>query len=231
MPAKEIDKVLKVGLVQDGVLVEDTVLEGRKGVTVGLDANNTFAVSEPSAPKRHQLLEFTGQGYRLVMWDNMKGRLLIGDRTYELAELMRPGGKAKKTARGWEFDLEPRAKGKINIGRTTLLFQLVPPPLPPAAAKLPKELKSNVLKSIDYAFIILLAVSAFLHTGALLFIKSRPPVEDQPVVLDRFVQEITNDVIEVPEEATPEKAETGRGSGGGGGKKAGGGDQGVENNL
>jgi TonB family protein len=218
MPGQEIDKVLKVGLVQDGRLIEDTVLQEKQGVTIGQDPSNTFSVTEPNVPRRHQLLEFTGQGYRLVMLENMKGRLLIGDNSLELSELVQTG-KARKTPRGYEYDLESRAKGKISIGRTTLLFQLIPPPPPAVMLKLPKELKSNFLKSVDLAFMIVLLVSTLVHASVILYINSIPLNESEAMpVPERFVQEIaTEDVVIPTEQTTPEKTEPGHGGGGGGG--------------
>jgi len=228
MPGQEINKVLKVGLVQDGRLLEDLVLEPKQGVTIGLDPSNTFAIAEPASPRRHQLLEFTGQGFRLIVLESMKGRLLVGDKTQELSDLIQRG-EAKKTARGYEIDLQSQSKGKISIGRTTLLFQLIAPPPPAASMALPKELKSNFLKSIDYAFMIVLLVSTLLHAVVIIYINSIPYTDAEAMpVPERFTQEIANEDILIPEEAaTPDKNE-GRG---GGGRRGGGGAGtiGVEN--
>ncbi len=174
-------RVLKVGLVQDGQLTRETLFESHDSVTVGQESSNAFALAELQAPSRHRLFEPTSQGYRLVMWENMQGRLLIGDRTEELSELCRSDGRTRRTARGYELDLEPRAKGSITIGRSTLLFQFVPPPPPPTTGrKLPKELKANLLKRADYVFIAIILMSAMFHTGALLYINGQT-TDDGPV--------------------------------------------------
>lgn len=222
-------KVLKIGLVQDGKLIEDAVLSERQGVTIGLDPSNTLSIAEPNIPRRHLLLNFSGDEYHLHLLEGMKGRLLVDDQTLDLADAAKTK-RAVKTAKGYEINLAPNSKGKITIGRSTVLFQLVPPPPPPPIMQLPKELKGGLFKSFDWFFLVVLLISALMHSTLIMYLNSIPYSEVDSMQLDteRFVQVVQAEDIILPEEEEYEDEElTKRPASGGGGGGAG--NQGVEN--
>lgn len=229
MPGETAARVLKVGLVQDGKLIEDSVLGSREGLTIGLDPTNKFSIAEPAAPRRHMLIEYTQHGYKLNLLPEMKGRMLIDDRTIELAELISSGKAVKSPKGGYEMPLVASSKGKIAIGGSTILFQLVPPPPPPAMMKLPKELKASFFRNVDMFFLIVLVISAVLHAAMIYYLENVDYNEEEAmkVATERFVQIVEEDII-VPEEETQAEDEEGGKKGGGGGG-GGGGQQAVEN--
>jgi hypothetical protein len=232
MPAT-VHRVLKVGLIQDGKLIEDTVLGEKQGLSIGLDPNNTFSVAEAAVPKKHQLIEFSHGGYKVVLLPEMRGRLMIDDKIMEIADITH-GGKAKKGPRGFEVPLSQISKGKISIGGTTVLFQLVPPPPPPPMVKLPKELKGNFIRNIDLFFLVVLFISAVAHLGMIAYLENVDYDEEEAmrVATDRFIQIVTEEDIIIPEEEAPAgdedlKPKPGGGGGGGGAPEKGVEDKGI----
>lgn len=226
MPSAETNRVLKIGLVQDGKLIEDSILGDKAGVTIGLDPSNTLSIAEPNIPRRHMLLEHTSHGYKLSVLESMAGRLQIDVKTMDLAEALK-SGMAKKTAKGYEILLAKESKGKITIGQSTILFQLVPPPPAPPIMQLPKELKSGMFRGFDMFFTVVLLISALLHTVLILYLNSIPysDVDEMQVDTERFIQVVQAEDIVMPEEEEFEDEELSKKAGGGGG---GGGTKGVK---
>ncbi len=230
MPSAEMNRVLKIGLVQDGKLIEDSTLGDKAGVTIGLDPSNTLSIAEPNIPRRHMLLEHTNQGYKLNILEGMTGRLQIDYKTMDFAEAIK-SGLAKKAVKGYEIVLAKESKGKITVGRSTVLFQLVPPPPPPPIMQLPKELKAGLFRNFDLFFMVVLLISALLHTSLILYLNSIPlsDVDEMPLDAERFIQVVqAEDIVMPEEEEEPEDEEVTKKPGGGGGG-GGGADKGVEN--
>ncbi|MDP8222710.1 MAG: AgmX/PglI C-terminal domain-containing protein [Candidatus Lernaella stagnicola] len=230
MPTSTLHRVLKVGLIQDGKLIEDTILSEKQGLTIGLDPNNVFSIAETAVPKRHQLIEFSQGGYKINLLPEMRGRLLVDDKMLDIAELIQTG-TLTKTNKGFEILLSQVSKGKITIGGSTVLFQLVPPPPPPPMVKLPKELRGSFVRNIDLFFLVVLFISAVAHMGMIAYLENvdYDDEEAMKVATDRFIQIVSEEDIIIPEEEdalTDEDIKPKPGGGGGGG---GGGDQkGVE---
>jgi len=231
MPATQASKVLKIGLVQDGKLIEDSVLGEKAGVSIGLDPSNTLSIAEPTIPRRHVLLEAHGGGYHLHLLESMKGRIVIDGQTMEIEEAIK-SPKARRTTKGIQIDLGPASKGKITVGRSTVLFQLIPPPPAPPIMQLPKELRGGLVKGIDFFFVVVLLFSALLHTSLIMYLNSVPYAEVEAMQLDtqRFVQVVQAEDVILPEEEEYEDEELTKkpASGGGGGGGGGGADKGVE---
>jgi TonB family protein len=217
--AENVNRVLKIGLIQDGTLVEDKMLGNREGLTVGSDPKNALPMADKALPKKHMLIEWTAKGYKLNILPEMKGRLLIDDHFVDIARLIAKG-QALKTAAGYEVPLKPDYKGKINVGDFTVLFQLVPPPPPPAAVVLPKEIKGGVFRNVDMMFLVILILSALMHTGMAVYLQTIPFTEDEviQVATEQFVSTMKDEDIIVQQEKTPEGDAPAKKPGGGGGR-------------
>jgi TonB family protein len=225
-------RVLKIGLVQDGMLVEDRLLGKREGLTVGREPGATLSLpQQANLPRRHALIEHSPQGYKLNLLPDMKGRLLIDDRMVEIARLVEQGKARQTEGGGVEVLLKPNYKGKITVGDSTILFQLVPPPLPAAPLTLPKEIRGGILRNIDLAFMVILVCSALAHTGMVLYLQNLPIGEEEvmAVATEQFVSSLKEEDFIVQEEKTDEGKQPEQPGKKGGGGARGGGDKGVEN--
>src|SRR4051794_16694685 len=125
-------KILRIGIIQNGKIVEERLVRKRDNVTVGQSTKDTFVVPASNAlPRTFVLFEVTPAGYALNFTDAMDGRVSLGDQVVALPQL-RTAGKAQKKGDLWHLMLSDRSRGKVVIGDVTMLFQFVtPPPVQP----------------------------------------------------------------------------------------------------
>ena len=132
-------KVLRIGLIQGGKIVEERIIRKRETVTVGASEKNHFVIQAQGLSSRFELFQLVGNDYILNFTDQMRGRVGLAAGVKELDELRKSG--ARKAQGYYQVKLTESSRGKVVIGDTTLLFQFVtPPPVQPrpqlpAAAK------------------------------------------------------------------------------------------------
>ena len=117
-------RVLRVGIVRAGRVIDERIVKQRITVTIGTREDAMFVV--PSAPPSFALFQREGADYVLHLLDGMTARLALPTGITELR-----GGL------GTSVLLTDEARGKIVIGDTTILFQLVAPPPVQLKAQLP----------------------------------------------------------------------------------------------
>ena len=170
-PAAPLPKILRIGVVLGGKIVEEKLIRKRDTVTIGQSAKNTFAVPAPELPKTFPIFQMTPQGYMLNFVDGMDGRISDGDNIYPLLQ-MRQSGNARQNGPYWTLPLIDRARGKITIGDLTLLFQFVTPPPPAAKPQLPHSVRGSLLDRIDPYLAVALLFSLVLHSVFVLYARS-----------------------------------------------------------
>ena len=122
-------KVLRLGLVQGGRVLEERIIKQRTSVTVGANEKAMFVLQAQNLPANFKLFELIGADYYLNFIDGMNGRLALTSGITDLAALR---GQAKKVGNAYQVRLTEDARGKVVIGDTTFLFQFVaPPPVQP----------------------------------------------------------------------------------------------------
>src|SRR5262245_52480732 len=106
-------KILRIGIIQGGKIVEERLVRRRENVTVGQSAKNTFVVPASNAlPRSFTLFELTPHGYALNFSDGMDGRVSLGDQVVALPA-MRQQGKAQKRGDLWHLGLTDKSRGKV----------------------------------------------------------------------------------------------------------------------
>lgn len=171
MPVATGPKVLRIGLVQGGRVIEERVIKQRSTVTAGPSEKNTFVVMGAGLsgfPSSFKLFELVGPDYYLNFIDGMSGRVALQTGVSDLSALK---GQAKQTQQGsataYQVKLTDEARGKVTVGETTFLFQFVaPPPIQPKP-QLPSSVKSGVVDQIDWSMTIIAAFSFLIHFGAI----------------------------------------------------------------
>lgn len=167
LSAPEGPRVLRVGLVRGGRVVEERLLKSAIVVSIGDGETATFAA--PCATR--DVLVRRADGYALVVSAGMHARLADAHGVHELGP-------------GESRSLDRETRGKLQIGDTTLLFQMVVAPLPAARPQLPLSVKSGSA-DVDWNLTILVALSFLLHfgfVGALYSDWVDPIVRDAPSV-------------------------------------------------
>lgn len=123
-------KVLRVGVVQNGRVVEERIIRERINVTVGPNERNLFVLGGAGIRSSHTLFELVGGEYVLNFTESMAGRVALPTGVSDL-EVLR--GQARRGSSGaYQVRLTEDSRGKIVIGDTSVLFQFVaPPPVQP----------------------------------------------------------------------------------------------------
>ncbi|MFO0660887.1 MAG: energy transducer TonB [Polyangiaceae bacterium] len=157
-------KVLRIGLVQSGKVIEERVIKQRSTVTIGPSEKNTFVILAPNIPASFKILELINNEYYLSFVDGMTGRIALQTGPTDLSALK---GQAKKSQQGaYQVKLTDDSHGKVVLGETTLLFQFVAPPPVQPKPQLPASVRSGVADQIDWSMTIIAAFSFLFHFGA-----------------------------------------------------------------
>jgi hypothetical protein len=183
MPSANPAKILRVGVIQGGKIIEERHLKNRETVTVGQDAKNTFVVPASNVPGSFPVFEHRGTQYHLVFTEQMNGRVKLGSSEVDFASL-RSQGLAKKRGGLYVLPLNDGAKGKVVLGEVTLLFQFVKPLPEPAKPALPPSVKGSLWQSVDQLFFIVLAGSLLVHFSGAGYLACSPRVEEHELSLD-----------------------------------------------
>ncbi len=194
-------KVLRIGIIQGGKIIEERIIRKRETVTVGQSEKNTFVMVSSELPSRFEMFEsrHSGGGYTLQFTDGMKGRVSSKGDVKELEEL-RKNGVAKKRGKLFRVPLNDTSRGKVVVGDSTILFQFVsPPPIQPRP-QLPAAVKGGMFRNIEWFITVVWFVSLCLHTGFLTYLGTT----DWPVV-SRWQKYMELQELITPSEATFEK--------------------------
>lgn len=161
-------KVLRIGMVKDGKVVEERMIRAGENVTIGDNAKNTFVVATRAVPSRFVVFQADKKGgYALNFIDKMEGRLAVADKVQGLDEL-RKSPLAKQKSGMWTLPLDYKSRGKVSIGDVTLLFQFVPAPLESMRQFAGIDFRPKLVEEDDAVFYAFLGV--FTTLAAVLMI-------------------------------------------------------------
>lgn len=197
-------KVLRIGLVQGGRVVEERIIKQRGDVTVGSSEKNMFVIPSGDLPSSYTLFELKDKAYHLNFTTGMQGRLALQTGLSDL-EVVR--GQAKPSSQGGhQVPLTDDSRGKVVIGDTTLLFQFVaPPPIQPKP-QLPVSVTRGAA-SVDWPTTVIAAFSFLIHFCAIGAIYSDwlDPVVDYDINVGALVETVKSLPSPPPvEEPTPD---------------------------
>src|SRR3712207_4654995 len=108
-------KVLRVGVVQGGKVIEERVIKQRVSVTVGPSEKSMFVIPSKALPPTFKLFELVGSEYVLNFLDGMSVRIQQKTGVADLAALR---AQAKKIPLGssatmYQTPLTEDARGKV----------------------------------------------------------------------------------------------------------------------
>jgi len=226
MRAMTLPKILRIGIIQGGKIVEERLVRKRESVTVGQSTKNSFVIPTEALPKTFTLFELLSNGsYALNFTDGMDGRISLGEQVLALPQCKQ--GMAHRKGQLWQLPLNDKARGKVVVGDATILFQFVAPPPPQPRPQLPPSVRGSVAQTLDWFLIAILGISLIGHFGFVAYLRTvdwprKPNLEEVP---DRFVSMIVKPQPQVPQTKVviqenkqgPEVKKAG--GGGNGGKK------------
>jgi TonB family protein len=208
-------RILRIGIIQGGRIVEERLVRKRENIAIGQSARNMFVVPSDALPRHWLMFEITPRGYVAHFADAMDARIAVGNEIISLAQL-KQSGKIRRHGQAWVLLLDERARGKITVGDLTILFQFVTPPPPQPRPQLPASVRGTITSNLDWMFTSIAAISFIGHLVFVIYLRSvdwprKPDIEEIP---DRFVQMVvrkpeppkeTPKVEEKKEEDKPEE--------------------------
>ncbi|MBI3182549.1 MAG: AgmX/PglI C-terminal domain-containing protein [Myxococcales bacterium] len=197
-------KILRVGLIQGGKIIEERHLKKRDTVTIGQDSRNTFVVPASDLPSSFPVLEYRNNQYSLVFTEQMDGRVRLGGSAEVDFASLRSQNLARKRGSLYVLPLSDNAKGKISLGEVTLLFQFVTPPPEPPKPELPPVAKGSFWQSVDQVFFVVLSASLAIHFSGATWIACQPVPEERELALDELPDRFAKLVMPVKVEPPPQ---------------------------
>ncbi len=187
-------KVLRLGVIQGGKIVEERLVTARQPVTLGTNARNTIVVPLSNLPDSFTAFTVHGDGYLLCFEEGMEGRVQDDQGAADFAALVAQG-KARKEGKGHAVPVTDAQRGRLTIGEVTLLWQFVVPPPEAPRPVLPPDARGNRFKSMDRLFGTVLAVSFLTHGGLYVALASAdlPPEVTIEQIPDRYARLLVPD--------------------------------------
>jgi len=182
-------KILRIGIIQGGRIVEERLVRKREDITIGQSAKNMFVVPSEALPRNWLLFQVKGNQYVAHFSEGMDARIAVGNEIISLTQLKQTG-KIQKQGQSFALPLDDRSRGKITLADMTILFQFVTPPIPQPRPQLPASVRGSVLSDMDWPFAIICAISFLIVLSFVIYLRNvdwprKPDIEEIP---DRFVQ-------------------------------------------
>ena len=173
IPQLQGPKILRIGVIQGGKIVEERIIRKRESVFVGTSEKNHFTLQSqgPNAPARFELFQIVGNDYILNFTEAMRGRVGLPAGVQELAQL-RSSGAARNAGTHWQVKLNDSSRGKVVIGDVTLLFQFVSMPPVQPRPQLPAAARGGFVKNIDWVFTAFIMFSFMTHFGFIIYLEN-----------------------------------------------------------
>lgn len=198
-------KVLRIGLIQGGKIVEERVIRKRETVTVGSSEKNHFVIHTQGMPGRFELFQLVGNDYILNFTDMMSGRVGLPGGVQDLTQ-MRQSGAARNAGSHYQVKLNDNSRGKVVIGPTTLLFQfVVPPPVQPRP-QLPAAARAGFVRSIDWLFTAFMVFTFMGMFGFIVYLENADwPIDEGIAAVPEDLAKIVFEEPPPPPEVKPEE--------------------------
>lgn len=147
-PGASRPRALRVAVVEGGRIQSERIVRSGAGLTIGRLERCDLIVADTSLPPLHALFASGAEGWSLTALPAMKVRVAGLEGAQDLT-LTAPRVVA----------LRPDARGRIKLGATTLLFQLVDPPPKLSKPKLPSSVSAGLFGETDWPFTMALTLA------------------------------------------------------------------------
>lgn len=206
-------RILRIGIIQNGQLIEERLLRRREPVSIGQSPRNTFVLPAAGLPRSLVLFDVHDGRYRLRFRSGLNGKLSVQGSVLDFRAL-REQKLARKLGDGYVVPLADRSWGKVVVDEITVLFQFVDAPAVAATPALPRSMRQGWARFIDWPFMTALLGSFVVQVFSVVFIVSQDypePPRGIDALDDRFVSMLITETEppeekeEQPEEKTDDK--------------------------
>ncbi|MGC8928690.1 MAG: TonB family protein [Myxococcota bacterium] len=186
-------KVLRVGIILNGKIISEKIINNPVDITIGTDKRCTFCVTESQKlPKELTIFSAKNRQYFLVFNDRQTGQIIVKNAEFNLQSI-KAQNTCQKKGNSYYYPLDVDSKGRIDVEDVIILFQFIPPPPEPPKPQIPEIAKGYWLKKMDKPFMAIFMASFILHFGFVFGVRyfaeppKEPTINDIP---DRFVKMI-----------------------------------------
>lgn len=200
-------KVLRIGIIQDGKLVQERFVKHGDPVTVGESPKNTFVFPKTSIEQAEfTLFAYRGQQYHLRLTEGMKGKMHWSGAQVAIDQT-RTDGQATVEEGAWSIPLTEHDKGKIDLQGVSILFRFDAPPAQAASTQQDKfDFRPRFIEDDDPIFLGFLAICMAI---GVLFTVYANNVEVKEISFDdERLERFTRIIVAKPVEETPPVLET-----------------------
>lgn len=194
-------KVLRVGVIRNGKIVEERILPGRLPVTIGTEPRNTLAVPGAQLPGSVPLFSWHGDRCVLAFGQGAQGMIRGAQGGVDLPALVAQGLAARQGA-GYVVPIREDQTGKLVLGDVTILWQFITP-APEAPRPDINVRKGNHFQSMDRLFVTMLLLSFVLHFGFYAVMALAVPVREKEATLEEIPDRYAR--VLIPEKREPPK--------------------------
>ena len=196
-------KVLRIGIIQDGKIVQERLIEAGETVSVGDGADNTFVFPKTRLPSNFEIFRVVDDGYALAFTEDMKGKISSGGAVVGLDKL-RTDPSVEKGEASWLLPLTQQDRGKVTVDNVTILFQFVaPPPVQAVKPLAAMDFRPRLFEEDDPVFLGFMAVFSGLAAVLMIWVWNAPPPRELSIeeIPDRFTQLVLDPPtpVEAPE--------------------------------
>jgi hypothetical protein len=188
------EQCLRLGVLQNGRLLEERLLPAGRPATIGPSARCTVILAEDRLPRPWRLFQIRRGRPLLRLAPDMEARLAVNGH----ASTVPPASRGRHPRL---LPLAPSTRGRISIGDVVILFQLLAPLPARPRPQLPASVRGSLRASLDRGFTALAMASLLCHLAAALYLRGVdwPRQPDQTAQLDRFIRDVRVRPIPVPE--------------------------------
>ncbi len=155
-PKPRESKVLRVAVVVDELVCDEIHQHEAGSISMGSDYRSDVVLFGSKAPLRHQLFDYRAGVYYLDLPPHVRGKVSLGRKSFTIGSLRKRFAVGDKL----RVKLSARAKGKLLIGDSTVMFQFDRPKKLPPLLPFPIQFKPRVDQFWGQRELSTMAVSA-----------------------------------------------------------------------
>ncbi|MCX4239528.1 AgmX/PglI C-terminal domain-containing protein [Paraliomyxa miuraensis] len=196
-------KVLRVAVIVDDLVCDEIHQHEAASISMGSDYRSDVVLFGSRAPVQHTLFDYRDGVYFLDVPSNVRGKVSMGRKAFTIGSLRQRFGAGDKL----RVKLSPRAKGKLLIGDSTVMFQFDDPKVLPPRLPFPVQFKARFDQMWGSRELSTMAVSA-LTLGSYFTWAATAPYDDTFNIDDldeRFIQAMG--LVKKQDEVEPEPEE------------------------
>ena len=205
MASSRQQKALRIGVIQNGVLVDEHLSRRPTRISIGENLKNRFVVLDSGLPASFDLFGFKSGRLCLNFTDEMSGRVSRSGAVYSLRGLTDSGLAERKDEKS-SLPLCQSMRGKLEVGEATILFHFVNPPPVAQRPKLPMALRAGFggflqnAAQISRSFGLILLTSMLLQVGFVIYLVAAVPPPPRPAGVADLPDQVRMFLAEIDEE-------------------------------